>query len=593
MTRRHVDGAVFNMRALGLSWEGMPPASRTGGRDLIAISCDEPNWGIAEAFDAIAVPPSALEAGHGKVELPALPELRCTYVARYVRDEGNGHGTVLAEQALLAKQEGVSVDLPRPTSLHIGFTSKRDEMLVIWVSGGGGHLSVPPTVEWGFSSGNLTHTVVGTSSTYHASDLCNAPANRSGPLAFIDPGAIHRVTISGLPSLTRIFYRAGGAGHRHWTKEHSFMSRRAAPSPSTPSTSSTANASIKFLMYADQALPVPIFEGAWRMTKQVVADIEAGYDAFLLHPGDLGYAEGSGYIWDVWGAFVEPITARVPYMVTVGNHEYDHVGMKAEGSGAPAGGWHPLWGNLHDDSHGECGVPVSARFNGTGSAHPTVEGSNGVFWYSFEEGLVHMRSEHDWTRGSPQYAWLARDLASVDRAATPWVVLATHRMMYTTQTREQGDYNVSLVFRREVEPLLRQYKVNLMLVGHQHSYERSCAAYAGKCVGAGEHGTVHMVVGSAGASLERGTFDPSLGEFSLKHVNDWGYVRLDANEERIKVQFVRTRAWHQEGDEDDEDERAVPTSSQAAAVDGVGGVREGKRMPPGSVWDEVDILPWV
>ena len=388
MTRRHVDGAVFNMRALGLSWEGMPPASRTGGRDLIAISCDEPNWGIAEAFDAIAVPPSALEAGHGKVELPALPELRCTYVARYVRDEGNGHGTVLAEQALLAKQEGVSVDLPRPTSLHIGFTSKRDEMLVIWVSGGGGHLSVPPTVEWGFSSGNLTHTVVGTSSTYHASDLCNAPANRSGPLAFIDPGAIHRVTISGLPSLTRIFYRAGGAGHRHWTKEHSFMSRRAAPSPSTPSTSSTANASIKFLMYADQALPVPIFEGAWRMTKQVVADIEAGYDAFLLHPGDLGYAEGSGYIWDVWGAFVEPITARVPYMVTVGNHEYDHVGMKAEGSGAPAGGWHPLWGNLHDDSHGECGVPVSARFNGTGSAHPTVEGSNGVFWYSFEEGLV-------------------------------------------------------------------------------------------------------------------------------------------------------------------------------------------------------------
>ena len=75
------------------------------------------------------------------------------------------------------------------------------------------------------------------------------------------------------------------------------MSRRAAPSPSTPSTSSTANASIKFLMYADQALPVPIFEGAWRMTKQVVADIEAGYDAFLLHPGDLGYAEGSGFIW--------------------------------------------------------------------------------------------------------------------------------------------------------------------------------------------------------------------------------------------------------------------------------------------------------
>jgi hypothetical protein len=279
-------------------------------------------------------------------------------------------------------------------------------------------------------------------------------------------------------------------------------------------------------------------------------------------------------------------------MVTVGNHEYDHIGKRIEWSGAPAGGWHPSWGNLGDDSHGECGVPTAARFNGTGSAHPTVEGSNGVFWYSFEEGPVHvvvMSSEHDWTRSSRQYRWLAADLASVDRSATPWVILATHRMMYTTQTREQGDYNVSLVFRREVEPLLREHKVNLMLVGHQHSYERSCAAFDGKCVADGEQGTVHMVVGSAGASLEKGPFDPSLGEFSLKHVNDWGYIRLDANASRLRVEFVRTNAWHQavsvEGDEED-------AATGAAAVVEAGGASS-RRMPPGSVWDEVEILPWV
>ena len=84
------------------------------------------------------------------------------------------------------------------------------------------------------------------------------------------------------------------------------MSRRAATATPAP---------VKFIMYADQALPVPIFEGAWKMTKQVVKDVDAGYDAFLLHPGDLGYAMGSGYIWDVWGTLVEPIAARVPYMV--------------------------------------------------------------------------------------------------------------------------------------------------------------------------------------------------------------------------------------------------------------------------------------
>lgn len=54
--------------------------------------------------------------------------------------------------------------------------------------------------------------------------------------------------------------------------------------------------------------------------------------------------------------------------------------------------------------------------------------------------------------------------------------LATTATRYTTQLQEEADYAVSLAFRAHVEPLLRQYRVNLMLVGHQHSYERSCAA---------------------------------------------------------------------------------------------------------------------
>ena len=582
--------------ATSVAWHGVP-ASIAITNDLIALTCDG-EWGLHEAFDAVAVPAAAMAAGHGKLKLPPLPDLRCTYVVRYVRDDGHGHGQILAEARVataraVAKEEdddgddALDVDIPRPRSLHISFTSNVDEMMMIWVSGGGGHLAKQPQVEWGLASGNLTHSVFGTSSTYHASDLCNAPANKSGPLSFIDPGAIHRVVVSGLPPRTRVFYRVGlGIGH-HWSTEHSFMSRRAPVGAALALSPSEPIEPIKFLMYADQALPVPIFEGAWEMTSQVVRDIEAGYDAFLLHPGDLGYARGQGYIWDVWGALVEPIAARVPYMVTVGNHEYDHIGKRLEGSGAPPGGWHPSWGNLGDDSSGECGVPTAARFNGTGSARLSAADppSNGVFWYSFEEGPVHvavLSSEHNWTVGSRQYEWLAADLASVDRTATPWVLLATHRMLYTTQTLEVADYNVSRVFRREVEPLLRRYKVNLVLVGHQHSYERSCAAYGGECVGDGAHGTVHLTVGSAGASLEKGPFDPHLGNFSLRHVNDWGYVRLDANASRLKVQFVRTRAW-QDGEGGGDVEAAVVGSSGAV----------GKRMPPGSVWDEVEILPWV
>jgi hypothetical protein len=57
---------------------------------------------------------------------------------------------------------------------------------------------------------------------------------------------------------------------------------------------------------------------------------------------------------------------------------------------------------------------------------------NGIFWYSFNYGGVHviqMSSEHDWTRDSPQYKWIEEDLKKVDRNDTPWIVLTAHRMM--------------------------------------------------------------------------------------------------------------------------------------------------------------------
>ncbi len=57
---------------------------------------------------------------------------------------------------------------------------------------------------------------------------------------------------------------------------------------------------------------------------------------------------------------------------------------------------------------------------------------NGIFWYSFDYGSVHvvqMSSEHEWLPGTEQYAWLQADLQSVNRTQTPWVVLTSHRMM--------------------------------------------------------------------------------------------------------------------------------------------------------------------
>ncbi|RHZ05593.1 hypothetical protein DYB26_004676 [Aphanomyces astaci] len=73
-------------------------------------------------------------------------------------------------------------------------------------------------------------------------------------------------------------------------------------------------------------------------------------------------------------------------------------------------------------------------------------------------------------------------------------------------------------------------------VGHQHSYERSCPVFNGMCV---DEGTVHIVAGSAGAELETSGFSPSLGKWSVAHVNAWGYLRAEVSKDKLHVAFVR------------------------------------------------------
>ena len=88
----------------------------------------------------------------------------------------------------------------------------------------------------------------------------------------------------------------------------------------------------------------------------------------------------------------------------------------------------------------------------------------------------------------------------MNRTATPWIIVTCHRMMvwdvryflslsdcrqYTTQLLQPLDYIVSLHLRKALDAVLYKYQVNLMLVGHQHSYERSCQVFNSTCTNDG------------------------------------------------------------------------------------------------------------
>ncbi|KAF1319985.1 Calcineurin-like phosphoesterase, partial [Globisporangium splendens] len=395
---------------------------------------------------------------------------------------------------------GMLDSLNAPKHGHLALTTKDDEMVVMFNSAS----SRTPQARYGLSASELTNYAEGTSTTYKASDMCHAPATTTAQRLFRDPGFMHKVVLTKLKPGEYYFYQYGN-DEDGWSKVRSFRSKPAA-------TTKTTN----FVAYADMGV-----DGSPAAQSTAVRV----------------YARGEGSVWDKFFHVIEPYATRTPYMISVGNHEYVYT---SGGDNDPSGGaepsknsFHPSWGNYGSDSNGECSVPMYRRF------HAPATG-NSIYWYSFNYGGVHVvqiSTEHNWTRGSEQYEWLKKDLESVDRGATPWVVLTAHRMMYSTQLGMESDMIVAKHFRDEVEELIYKNRVNLMLVGHQHAYERSCPVYRGECVG-DEKAPVHIVVGSAGFDLGTEDFSTKYGNWSVRHANEYGHLRVSTSADAMNLQFV-------------------------------------------------------
>lgn len=62
---------------------------------------------------------------------------------------------------------------------------------------------------------------------------------------------------------------------------------------------------------------------------------------------------------------------------------------------------------------------------------------------------------------------MERDLATARLKQTqPWVVVTTHRPMYSSDTFEHEQHLPGSEIQRAIEPLLLKYHVDLMITGH-------------------------------------------------------------------------------------------------------------------------------
>jgi len=67
------------------------------------------------------------------------------------------------------------------------------------------------------------------------------------------------------------------------------------------------------------------------------------------------------------------------------------------------------------------------------------------------------------TMAGEQYNWLERDLASVDRSITPWLIAIWHPPWYSTY---EAHYREAECMRVEMEDLLYLYGVDIVFNGH-------------------------------------------------------------------------------------------------------------------------------
>ena len=106
--------------------------------------------------------------------------------------------------------------------------------------------------------------------------------------------------------------------------------------------------------------------------------------------------------------------------------------------------------------------------------------SNTEAFYSYNYGNIHFVSldSYGWETGNtrlydtsgPQATWLKQDLAANTQ---PWTVIYFHHPPYTKGSHNSDTETELINMRQRIVPIFERYKVDLVLSGHSHCYERS------------------------------------------------------------------------------------------------------------------------
>ena len=190
-------------------------------------------------------------------------------------------------------------------------------------------------------------------------------------------------------------------------------------------------------------------------------------------------------------------------------------------SGNSIAEWHNYWFKPLETLNAAQTTPVIfARGNHDGEhalayAYSTLPGNEA--WFAFDYGnsrFIFLDSEVD-TGGSPeQYNWLQAELSRPETQQAAFRIVCFHKPPYVN-VWNGGGYIGEPFVRSDWVPLFTQKNVDIVISGHQHSYQRGAT-----------NGVVYVVSGGGGGALD------------TEVVWDWPFVQVEWSKYHFDIMEV-------------------------------------------------------
>jgi len=295
-------------------------------------------------------------------------------------------------------------------------------------------------------------------------------ASFSGKVEKKEPVRIHEVRLSGLKPESTYFYRVLSYDANGDLVASDTLSFQTAVQEGT---------AFAFAVVGDSRT----YPERWR---RIAEQVWRERPNFVVHVGDV---VTNGEIKQQWKReFLDPaavLMSRVPLFVAIGNHERN------------AHWFYDYMSNPAPENY------YTFRY---GNAEFIIVDSND------REGLKP---------GGKQYRWLERALAG---SKATWKFVFHHHPPYSSDSNDYGDTFRGSSTRGDVRmrvlvPLYEKYEVDIVWVGHIHTYERTWPIWQNRVDPA--RGVIYIQTGGGGAELE--DFAPTRSWFTAKLLRNWQY----------------------------------------------------------------------